>query len=260
VKELLDGATGDLKYAVRKTAREALRDISIVDMRPLQESLLSRNRGVSSALSENVDPAMVNGAVQLIQSNSGWVITGVIASFGVVASIAGAVRMFRDWRMPKKKQELRKNEIKSILQKENVPDFMISSLVSKALFYEADGKKWGIFSHTTYEPTQQDFEDWQLSNEMGAAMGSPAYQWSSPPRAQGEWRVYPIDDFKNESDSAMNGGIDIQNIDVNKTGHVRIQFNDDVLKQILDGGFNGFTPVFIKMTPVDSPLAVFGMN
>ena len=65
--------------------------------------------------------------------------------------------------------------------------------------------------------------------------------------------------FQN-GDAAMNGGIDIQNIDVSKTGTARIRFNDDALKQVLSRGFNGFTPVFIKMTPVESPLMALGVK
>ena len=65
--------------------------------------------------------------------------------------------------------------------------------------------------------------------------------------------------MKNSSDSAENGGIDIQNIDVNKSGNAKIKFNDDALKQILSGGFDGFTPVFIKMTPVENPLMILGV-
>ena len=62
-----------------------------------------------------------------------------------------------------------------------------------------------------------------------------------------------------QADPAMNGGIDIKNIDVNKTGHGRIKFNDATLQQIFNGGFDGFTPVFIKMTPVNDPLMLLGV-
>ncbi len=62
-----------------------------------------------------------------------------------------------------------------------------------------------------------------------------------------------------QTGSSMNGGIDIRNIDVNKTGHGRIKFNDVSLQQIFNGGFDGFTPVFIKMTPVNDPLMILGV-
>ena len=60
---------------------------------------------------------------------------------------------------------------------------------------------------------------------------------------------------------ARNGGIDIQDIGVEKkSAGARIQFNDAAMKAILEGGFDGFTPVFIQMTPIESPLMIFGMN
>ena len=60
-------------------------------------------------------------------------------------------------------------------------------------------------------------------------------------------------------DSAQNGGIDIQNIDVvHKNGSAKIQFNDQAVRDVLKGGFNGFTPIIINITPIQSPLMVLG--
>ncbi|MBF0330731.1 MAG: hypothetical protein HQL17_02250 [Candidatus Omnitrophica bacterium] len=56
-----------------------------------------------------------------------------------------------------------------------------------------------------------------------------------------------------------NGGIDIRNIDVNKAGSARIQFNDQAVRDVLVHGFNGFTPVIIKITPAIDPLAALGI-
>ncbi|MBF0594974.1 MAG: HAD-IA family hydrolase [Candidatus Omnitrophica bacterium] len=51
------------------------------------------------------------------------------------------------------------------------------------------------------------------------------------------------------------GGIDIQNIDVqHKSGSAGIKFNDEVVRAAIQNGFNGFTPVIINITPVESPL------
>jgi hypothetical protein len=56
------------------------------------------------------------------------------------------------------------------------------------------------------------------------------------------------------------GGIDIQNIDVKRTGAgAEIEFNDDAVRDILKNGFNGFTPVIINITPVVSPLVILGL-
>lgn len=57
------------------------------------------------------------------------------------------------------------------------------------------------------------------------------------------------------------GGIDIQNIDVaHKNGSARIQFNDQAVRNALKNGFNGFTPVIINITPVQSPLMILGVS
>ncbi|MBF0595650.1 MAG: radical SAM protein [Candidatus Omnitrophica bacterium] len=56
------------------------------------------------------------------------------------------------------------------------------------------------------------------------------------------------------------GGIDIQNIDVaHKNGSAKIRFNEDALRAVLQDGFNGFTPVIINITPVESPLMILGV-
>ncbi|MBF0620012.1 MAG: hypothetical protein HQL19_07585, partial [Candidatus Omnitrophica bacterium] len=71
---------------------------------------------------------------------------------------------------------------------------------------------------------------------------------------EGYWQL------KNATDSSqlLNGGIDINNIGVEKKSDGgKIQFNDAAMKAIFNGKFEGFTPVFIRMTPVESPLAVF---
>ncbi|MEI6437244.1 MAG: PEP/pyruvate-binding domain-containing protein [Candidatus Omnitrophota bacterium] len=52
-------------------------------------------------------------------------------------------------------------------------------------------------------------------------------------------------------DMAQSGGIDIQNIDVaRKSGSANIQFNDRAVRDVIKGGFNGFTPVIISVTPM----------
>ncbi len=58
---------------------------------------------------------------------------------------------------------------------------------------------------------------------------------------------------------AENGGIDIRAIDVNKAGAAKIKFDNAALQEAFSGGFDGFTPVFIKMTPVNDPLMVLGV-
>jgi hypothetical protein len=64
---------------------------------------------------------------------------------------------------------------------------------------------------------------------------------------------------KTTDDKAQNGGIDIKNIDVAKTGTARIQFNDQAVRDVLANGFNGFTPVILNITPVKDPLMALGV-
>jgi hypothetical protein len=59
----------------------------------------------------------------------------------------------------------------------------------------------------------------------------------------------------------VQGGIDIQNIDVQRKAEgAGIKFNDDAVRAVIQNGFNGFTPVIINMTPIENPLAVMGIK
>ncbi len=61
-------------------------------------------------------------------------------------------------------------------------------------------------------------------------------------------------------DKAMNGGIDIQNIDVTyKAGSVKVQFDDQAVRDVLKDGFNGFTPVIMNIAPVKDVLMALGV-
>jgi hypothetical protein len=71
----------------------------------------------------------------------------------------------------------------------------------------------------------------------------------------------PLPETVGLPDAAMNGGIDIKNIDVTgKNRSVPTRFNDAALRDMLDNGFNGFTPVVISVTPIVSPLPLLGLN
>ncbi|MFH0754130.1 MAG: histidine phosphatase family protein [Candidatus Omnitrophota bacterium] len=61
-------------------------------------------------------------------------------------------------------------------------------------------------------------------------------------------------------DRAQNGGIDIQNINVSKTGTVKIEFNDDAVRDVIKNGFNGFTPVIINIAPIKALSTVLGLE
>jgi hypothetical protein len=64
------------------------------------------------------------------------------------------------------------------------------------------------------------------------------------------------------ADPAMKpGGIDINNIDVSKqNAGAGIRFDDRAVEEILQGGFDGFAPVIINITPVANPLLLLGMR
>ena len=57
------------------------------------------------------------------------------------------------------------------------------------------------------------------------------------------------------------GGIDLNQISVKRTGKViNMQFDPAQLNELMQGGFKGFTPVIVNMTPIQSPLPLLGVN
>jgi hypothetical protein len=58
-----------------------------------------------------------------------------------------------------------------------------------------------------------------------------------------------------------NGGIDLNQIKVNRTGKtINVQFDPAQLIQLEQGGFKGFTPVITSMTHISSPFQLLGIN
>jgi hypothetical protein len=71
--------------------------------------------------------------------------------------------------------------------------------------------------------------------------------------------------YRQISDKAMfnqspaNGGIDLNQINVNRSGKIiNIQFDPSQLTEIIQGGFEGFTPVIINVTPIQNPMSLMG--
>jgi hypothetical protein len=57
------------------------------------------------------------------------------------------------------------------------------------------------------------------------------------------------------------GGIDLNQINVKADGQkVQMQFDPAQLQQLIQGGFEGFMPVIINVTPIQSPLPLLGIN
>jgi hypothetical protein len=93
-------------------------------------------------------------------------------------------------------------------------------------------------------------------------------------RAAGAERIYNdqlakqmLETASNREDKAMlqarheNGGIDLNQIDVSRTGRtIDVKFDPAELNTLLQGGFQGFTPVIIKITPIQNPLSLLGIN
>jgi hypothetical protein len=58
-----------------------------------------------------------------------------------------------------------------------------------------------------------------------------------------------------------NGGIDLNQIKIKRTGKtINVQFDPAQLIQLEQGGFKGFTPVIINITPISSPFQLLGIN
>ena len=57
------------------------------------------------------------------------------------------------------------------------------------------------------------------------------------------------------------GGIDLNQINVNRTGNtIKVNFGPAQLNELLQGGFEGFSPVIINITPISSPLPLLGVS
>jgi hypothetical protein len=62
-------------------------------------------------------------------------------------------------------------------------------------------------------------------------------------------------------DAAMKGGIDLNQIEVNRTGKIiKMDFDPAQLNEFMKNGFEGFEPVIIKIAPIQSPLPLLGVG
>jgi hypothetical protein len=63
------------------------------------------------------------------------------------------------------------------------------------------------------------------------------------------------------SSPSKKGGIDMNNINVNRQGAgVDIQFDPAMMQDILDRGVDGFVPVIINLTPINSVMPLLGLE
>jgi len=93
--------------------------------------------------------------------------------------------------------------------------------------------------------------------------GHTALWWanmSSSPELQRQ-KVIILLKVAGVKDNAMNGGIDLNQINVNRTGKtVNVRFDPAQLDDLMQGGFEGFTPIIINMTAIQSPLPLLGIG
>jgi len=69
------------------------------------------------------------------------------------------------------------------------------------------------------------------------------------------------DESNNKAMLTEKGGIDLNQINVHRTGKtVNVQFDPAQLNDLMQGGFEGFTPVIINMTHIQSPLPLLGIG
>ena len=111
--------------------------------------------------------------------------------------------------------------------------------------------------HWVYDP---DATVEGVGNDYGADI--PAPRWNYTKRSDAIGKGAGSDAAMFEAPSVRDvGGIDIKDIGLEKkkSGN-KIQLNDQAMKAILDGRFDGFTPVFVQMIPLDNPLTVLGVN
>jgi len=73
------------------------------------------------------------------------------------------------------------------------------------------------------------------------------------------WSPYPAR-REPPADAAQVGGIDFEDINIDRTGNSNIKFNEAALRGMEEENFDGLTPVFLSMSEIDSPLAAMGVK
>ncbi|MBF0618987.1 MAG: hypothetical protein HQL19_02340, partial [Candidatus Omnitrophica bacterium] len=202
--------------------------------------------------------AMVSEVMQWLQANPGLVIAGVVAK-------GAAVLMARAWWLKNTvagRLRLQKIEAEKLREQKELYLFRIKALEQKAeegrLAGEAETSA-GVDNDMEIEygltPEEQERNEMMAKSDTASSGGQPYIQ--SHPIG---WTTK-----KGSNNSAMtgsmDGGIDIQNINVaHKKGSAKIQFNDDALRAVLKNGFSGFTPLIMNISTMESPLAALGIN
>ncbi|MDP8267068.1 MAG: ROK family protein [Candidatus Aceula meridiana] len=109
-----------------------------------------------------------------------------------------------------------------------------------------NARKLPIKIHFPAAPENSGVDD-QTYLEIGQAVGATYY--ASYHNDTGSTRI------------SSPGGIDMNNINVNRRGSgVDIQFDSVMMQDILNNGVDGFVPVIINLTPINSVLPMLGLE
>lgn len=129
-----------------------------------------------------------------------------------------------------------------------------ASRVAQAISFILNNEEFDI----AVTPAAGHYEIRRIDGDRDGALPSEYDEWV----VDNEFDIGLVSREKGSNKTKDNsvGGIDIKDIGIVKTGSGRIAFNEETLRQVFNAGFNGLTPVFIKMTQVDNPLAVLGVN
>ena len=98
-----------------------------------------------------------------------------------------------------------------------------------------------------------------LPDVVGPLLKQPIKAGDSS-RAMLHQNQVPTRNFNPAAAAAANGGIDLNQIKVSRTGKTIVQFDPAQLNELMQGDFEGFAPVIISITTIQSPLPLLGIS
>ncbi|MBF0478822.1 MAG: hypothetical protein HQL26_05010 [Candidatus Omnitrophica bacterium] len=149
----------------------------------------------------------------------------------------------------------------------------IAALEKRAQAFENNRIEWEL-KHFHYVPTEDDWLKYENRSrnpkKADTILPPQEYDYWQIMAADGRdyWGV-KTDDAMTSAPStkdrvgltAQNGGIDLNQIAVKRNGKTfKVQFDPAQLNEIMQGGFDGFCPIIINITPIQSPFPLLGIN
>ena len=105
-------------------------------------------------------------------------------------------------------------------------------------------------------PSQLEYQNSAKLNMLVSEIMSE----KSPEEALSD-EIAKVDEIDLAQIASENGGIDLNQIKVNSVGRaIDVQFDQAQFNEFLRGGFDGFSPVIVTITPIQSPLPLLGVN